>query len=236
MKTLSEAVCISRERTPHPSTDAIDGTIIQSRAPIFALTTAFTCALTACFLSWRGSWLCSATFMTISALMGLWQIRIAYDAPTLVVHGPIVILYRRGVTAGSFVLSDLSITEGFLGVVVALFALVLAGSVLGGLGLSCDLQTSLSLHLSPAQCLFLGMLGVWLAGAGVSLSYLDLPRRKALLRCGSKRPRVIYFDDRNQRDQLRISLRALKLEEVMLRVGLVRETDSHHDDGDGTPR
>jgi len=236
MKTLSEAVCISRERTPHPSTDTIDGTIIQSRAPIFALTTAFTCALTACFLSCRGSWLCSGTFMTISALMGLWQIRIAYDAPTLVVHGPIVILYRRGITDGSLVLGDLSITEGSLGIVVALFVLALAGSVLGALGLSCDLQTSLSLHLSPTQRLFLGMLGAWLVGAGVSLSYLDLPRRKALLRCGSKRPRVIYFDNRNQRDQLRISLRALKLEEVMRRVGLVHETDSHRDDADGTPR
>ena len=236
MKTLSEAVCISRERTPPPSTDTIDGTIIQSRAPIFALTTAFTWGLTACLLSWRGSWLCSATFMTISALMGLWQIRIAYDAPTLEVHGPNVLLYRRGITAGSFVLSDLSITEGFLGILVALFALVMAGSVLGALGLSCDLQTSLSLHLSPTQRLFLGMLGAWLVGAGVSLSYLDLPRRKALLRCGSKRPTVIYFDDKNQRDQLRISLRALKLEEVMLRVGLVGETGSHHDDGDGTPR
>jgi hypothetical protein len=168
--------------------------------------------------------------------MGLWQIRIVYDAPTVVVHGPIVILSRRGITAGSFLLSDLSITEGSLGIVAALFALALAGSVLGALGLSCDLQTSLLLHLSPTQRLFLGMSGVWLAGAGVSLSYLDLPPRKALLRSGSKRSRVIYFDNRNQRDQLRISLRALKLEEVMLRVGLVSETDSHHDDGDGTPR
>lgn len=174
--------------------------------------------------------------MSITALMGLWQIRIAYDAPTLVVHGPIVILYRRGITDGSLVLSDLSITEGSLGIVVALFALVLTGSVLGALGLSCDLQTSLPLHLSPSQRLSLGMSGVWLAGAGVSLSYLDLPRRKALLRGGSKRSRAIYFDNRNQRDQLRISLRALKLEEVMHRVGLIRETGSHHDDGDGTPR
>ena len=236
MKTLSEAVCISRERTPHPSTDTIDGTIIQSRAPIFALTTAFTCALTACILSWRGLWLYSATFMSISALLGLWQIRIAYDALTVVVHGPIVILYRRGITAGSFVLSDLSITEGFLGIVVTLIAVVLAVSVLGALGLSRDLQTSLSLHLSPTQGLFLRMSGVWLTGVGVSLSYLDLPRRKALLRGGSKRPRVIYFDDRNQRDELRISLRALKLEEVMLRVGLVSETGSDHDDGDGPAR
>jgi hypothetical protein len=233
MKTLSGAVCISRERTPHPSTDTIDGTIIQSRAPIFALMTAFTCALTACLLSWRGSWLCSATFMSISALMGLWQIRIANEAPTMVVHGPIVILYRRGITAGSFVLSDLSITEGFLGIVVTLIALVMAASVLGALGLSRDLQTSLSLHLSPTQRLFLRMSGVWLTGVGVSLSYLDLPRRKALLRGGSKRPRVIYFDDRDQRDELRLSLRALKLEEVMFRVGLVSEADSHHDDGDG---
>jgi hypothetical protein len=233
MKTLSEAVCMSRQRAPQPPPDTIDGTVIQCRVPMFALTTAFTCALTACLLSWRGSWLCSAAFMSISALMGLWQIRIAYDAPTVVVHGPIVILSRRGITAGSFLLSDLSITEGSLGIVVALFALALAGSVLGALGLSCDLQTSLPLHLSPSQRLFLGMSGVWLAGAWVSLSYLDLPRRKALLRGGSKRPRVIYFDNRNQRDQLCISLRALKLEEVMLRVGLVRETDSHHHDGDG---
>jgi hypothetical protein len=236
MKTLSEPVCMSRERTPQPPTDTIDGTVIQCRAPIFALTTAFTCALTACLLSWRGSWPGSATFMSITALMGLWQIRIAYNAPTLVVHGPIVILYRRGITDGSLVLSDLSITEGPLGIVVALFVLALAGSLLGALGLSCDLQTSLPLHLSPTQRLFLGMSGVWLAGAGVSLSYLDLPRRKALLRGGLKRPRVIYFDNRNQRDQLRISLRALKLEEVMLRVGLVSETDSHHDDGDGPAR
>ena len=236
MKTLSEAVCMSRERTPHPSTDTIDGTIIQSRAPIFALTTALTCALTACLLSWRGSWLCSAAFMAISALMSLWQIRIAYDAPTVVVHSPIVILYRRGITAGSFVLSDLSITEGFLGIVVTLIAVVLAASVLGALGLSHDLQTALSLRLSPTQVLFLRMSGVWLTGVGASLSYLDLPRRKALLRGGSKRPRVIYFDDRNQRDELRISLRALQLEEVMLRVGLVSETGSHHDDGYGPAR
>jgi hypothetical protein len=174
--------------------------------------------------------------MSISALMSLWQIRIAYDAPTVVVHSPIVILYRRGITAGSFVLSDLSITEGSLGKVVTLIALALAASVVGALGLSRDLQTSLSLHLSPAQGLFLRMSGVWLTGVGVSLSHLDLPRRKALLRGGSKRPRVIYFDDRNQRDELRISLRALKLEEVMLKVGLVSETDSHYDDGDRPPR
>jgi hypothetical protein len=227
---------MNRERTPQPLKDTIDGTAIQCRAPIFALTTAFTCALTACLLAWRGSWLCSATFMSITVLMGLWQIRIAYDAPTLVVHGPIVILYRRGITDGSLVLSDLSIAEGSLGIVVALFVLALASSVLGTLGLSCDLQTSLPLHLSPTQRLFLGMSGVWLAGAGVSVSYLDLPRRKALLRGGSKRSRVIYFDDRSQRDELRISLRDLKLEEVMLRVGLAGETDSDYDDGDGRHR
>src|SRR5258708_803784 len=146
MKTSSEAVavCMSREPTPRPPPDTIVGTVIQCRAPIFALTTAFACALTGCLLAWRGSWLCSATFMSISALMGLWQIRIAYDAPTVVLHGPIVILYRRGITDGSRVLSDLSITEGFLGVVVTLIALVLAASVLGALGLSRDLQTSLS--------------------------------------------------------------------------------------------
>jgi hypothetical protein len=236
MNTLSESVCMSRERTLQTPTDLIDGTVIQCRAPIFALTTAFTCALTACLLSWRGAWLGSATFMSVSALMSLWQIRIAYDVPTLVVQGPVVILYRRGITDSSLVLSELSITEGSLGIVVALIVLALAGSVLGALGLSCDLQTSLPLYLSPTQRLFLGMSGVWLAGSGVSLCYLDFPRRKVLLRSGSKRPRAIYFDNRNQRNQLRISLRALKLEEVMLRVGLVRETGSHHDDGDGTPR
>jgi hypothetical protein len=214
----------------------IGGTMIQSRAPIIALTTAFTFALTACLLFCRGSWLFSATFLSISVMMCLWQIRNAYDAPALVVHGPIVILYRRGITAGSFALSDLSITEGFLGIVVALFALVLAGAILGALGISSDLETSLSLRLSSNQRLLLSMSGVWLTGAAVSLAYLDLPRRKLLLRGASRCPSVIYFENRNQRCQLLLFLRALKLEEVMLRVGLGSDTDPHLDNGHGLAR
>jgi hypothetical protein len=152
--------------------------------------------------------------------MGIWHICIVCKSPLLVVRRPIVTLYRRGVNAGSFVLNDLWIAEGNIPVALALFALALASTILGALGISRDLQTSLSLRLSPTQRLILSMSGAWLAGAAVSLSYVDFPRRKLLLRGASGRPEVIYFDSRKQRDQLLMSLRALQLEEVMLRVGL----------------
>ena len=87
LSTLAGSLLHRRPRTPSTARSSSPG-------PIFALATAFTWGLTACFLSWRGSWQGSATFMTISALMGLWEIRIAYDAPTLEVHGPNVLLIQ----------------------------------------------------------------------------------------------------------------------------------------------
>jgi hypothetical protein len=85
------------------------------------------------------------------------------------------------------------------------------------------------------------MSGLWFAGAAISISYLDFPRRKLLFRVGSSRPRAIYIDSRRQRDELLLFLRTRQLEEVMLRVGLGpnigtiadRDIDSPHDHGNG---
>jgi hypothetical protein len=180
--------------------------------------------------------------MGLADLLAVWQIHIASNAPTLVVRGLIATLYRKGVAAGSFVLSDLSIVEGNLTIGFAFFALALMGTALGALGQSRDLETSLSLSLSPTQRLLLWMSGLWFAGAAISISYLDFPRRKLLFRIASSRPRAIYIDSRRQRDELLLFLRTCQLEEVMLRVGLGpsigtpghRNIDSPHDHGNGT--
>jgi hypothetical protein len=153
-------------------------------------------------------------------MMGVWQVHIVCNLPTVVVRDPVLTLYRRGVHAVSFELSDLSVAESNLSTGLALLALVLASAILTALGISRDLATSFSLHLSSTQRLILGMMGVWFAGAAFSLSYLDFPRRKLLLRGASTPPSVIYFDSRKQRHQLFTFLRALQLEEVMWRVGL----------------
>jgi hypothetical protein len=229
------------ERRLYPDSVIIGGTIVRPRAPIFALTTALTCVVSAYLLSARGSWMWSIAFISIGTMMGVWQVHIVCSLPILVVRGPVVALYRRGVRADSFALSDLLIAEGSLSIGIALFALVLASTVLSALGISLDLETSLSLRLSSTQRLILSMIGVWLAGAAVSLSYLDFPRRKLLLRGASRCSSVIYFDARKQRKQLLTFLRALQLEKVMLRVGLgsyvptteLRDGDSPYDRGNG---
>jgi hypothetical protein len=179
--------------------------------------------------------------MGLTVLLGAWQIHIASNAPTLVVRGLIATVYRKGVAAGSFVLSDLSIVEDNLTVGFALFALALISTALGALGQSRDLEMSLSLSLSPTQRLLLWMSGLWFAGVAISISYLDFPRRKLLFRVASIRPRAIYIDSRRQRDELLLFLRTRQLEEVMLRVGLGRyigtpghrDKDSPHEYGNG---
>jgi hypothetical protein len=183
--------------------------------------------------------------MGLAGLLAVWQIHIASNVPTLVVRGLIATLYRKDVAAGSFVLSDLSIVEGTLTIGFALgfafFALALMSTALGALGQSRDLETSLSLSLLPTQGLLLWMSGLWFAGAAISISYLDFPRRKLLFRIASSRPRAIYIDSRRQRDELLLFLRICQLEEVMLRVGLRpsigtpghRNIDSPHDHGNG---
>jgi len=161
-----------------------------------------------------------AAFLALSTLLVIWQIHTVWNSPILVIRGSIITLYRRGVAAGSFVLSDVLIAEGSLCVGLALFAMIMASALFTALGISRDMEMSLSLHLSSIQRLLLNMTGVWFGGAAVSLSHVDFPRRKLLLRSALGRPRVLYFDNRKQRDQLLTLLRARQLEKVMLRVGL----------------
>src|SRR5882757_6306822 len=97
-----------------PTAHAAGGTIIHSRPPIFALTTSLSCFLIAWLFSFRSSWRWCGALMGLAGLLVVWQIHIASNAPTLVVRGLIATLYRKGVAAGSFVLSDLSIVEGNL--------------------------------------------------------------------------------------------------------------------------
>jgi hypothetical protein len=153
-------------------------------------------------------------------MMGLWQIKIIFNLPFLVARYPVLTLYRRGVHAVSFELSDLSIAESNISIGLALVALVVTSAILTALGISNDLARSWSLHLSSTQRLIMRMTGFWFAGGAFSLSYLDFPRRKLLLRGASKCSVVIYLDSRKQRHQLLASLRALQLKEVMWRVGL----------------
>lgn len=204
----------------YPDRTTIDGTIVQSRAPIFALMTALTCILSACLSALRGSWGWSATSIATSAIMGILQIHVVLNSPILVIRGPLVTLYRRGTHAGSFAVSDLVIAKRNLLIAFALLAMVLTSMSLGALGLSPDLDMFLALRLSFTQRLILTVTGVWFAGAAFSLSYLDFPRRKLLVRGASKGFRIIYFSSRKQRNQLLTLLRALQLEEAMRRVGL----------------
>jgi hypothetical protein len=101
--------------------------------------------------------------MGLAGLLAVWQIHIASNVPTLVVRGLIATLYQKGVAAGSFVLSDLSIVEGNLTIGFALgfafFALALMSTALGALGQSRDLETSLSLSLLPRSASSCGCRG-----------------------------------------------------------------------------
>jgi hypothetical protein len=176
--------------------------------------------------------------------MGILQIHVVLNSPILVIRGPLVTLYRRGTHAGSFAVSDLLIAKRNLFLAFALLAMLLASMSLGALGLSRDLDMFLPLRLSSTQRLMLAVAGVWFAGAAFSLSYLDFPRRKLLVRGPSRGSRIIYFSSRKQRHQLLTFLRALQLEEAMRRVGLgshsraaeLRDADSPLDRGNGVRR
>jgi hypothetical protein len=219
MKTVAKVPSRTKPER-YPESTLVGGNIIYPRVPIFALTTAFTCIVTACLLCLRGSWMWSAAFIALSILLVIWQIHAVCTSPLLVVCGPVVTLYRSGAAAGSFMLSDMLIAEGNLWVGLALFAMILASAFFCALGISRSMEMSLSLFLSSIQRFVLNVTGVWFGGGAVSLSHLDFPRRKLLLRSASIRSRVFYFDNRKQRDQLLKLLRARELEEVMLRVGL----------------
>jgi hypothetical protein len=237
---------ISRRRArsslvPIPSASTDGGTIIRSRVPNFALTTALSCFLTAGLLLFQGVWLWGAALTAVGACMGFWQTRILLYAPILIVSDPIATVFQEGEDASVFKLSDLTVVQGILAKGIVILATALLGMSVAAVGLSSALEASMSLSLSPTQRLLLTMAGVWLAGTAVSIAYLDFPRRKLLLRVASRRPRAIYIDSRRQREQLLLFLRARQLEEVMRKVGLGpltgvpghRDNDSASDQGNG---
>jgi hypothetical protein len=152
--------------------------------------------------------------------MGFWQIRIVFYSPILIVRDPIATLYQVGEDASVFKLGDLTVVQGTLTTGLVSFATAFIGMALGAIGWSSALEASMSLSMSPTQRLLLTMSGVWFSGTAVSITYLDFPRRKLLLRVASRRPRAIYIDSRRQRELLLLFLRARQLEEVMRRVGL----------------
>ena len=107
MKPVGEpAVATRSERSRHPDRAFIGEQVIPTRTPIFALTTAFTCIVASVLLYCQGSWMWSAAFLALSTLLVAWQAHTVYTSPVLVVRDPIVTLYRSGVAAGSFALSD----------------------------------------------------------------------------------------------------------------------------------
>jgi hypothetical protein len=117
-------------------------------------------------------------------------------------------------------LSDVTVVQGTLGIGLVVFTTAILGIALGTFGLMFDVEASMSLTLSPTERLLLIVSGVWLCATAVSISYLDLPRRKLHLRDASRRSRNIYIDSRRQREELLLYLRARQLEEVMVKVGL----------------
>jgi hypothetical protein len=237
MRISKRRVASSFALFPSGSTDG--GTILRSRAPIFAFTAASSCALTAGLLLFRGSWLWGAALIVISGWMGYWQIRTRFYSPILIVRDPIATLYQEGEAASVFKLSDLTVVQGHLAQGLVFLATALLGIAVGAIGLSSALEASMSVNLSPTQRLLLTVSGVWFSGTAVSVAYLDFPRRKLLLRVASGRPRAIYMDSRRQREQLLLFLRARQLDEVMRRVGLgpsaevprPRDKDSASDQG-----
>jgi hypothetical protein len=114
------------------------------------------------------------------------------------------------------------------------------------------LEASMSLSPSPTQRRLLIMSGQWFSGTAISIVYLDFPRgkrllgiaRQRLLGIASDRPQVIFIADRRPRRQLLLLLQALKLEDVMQRVGLGdyvgatehSGTDLSQDHGNGATR
>jgi hypothetical protein len=200
---------ISRKRARDTSSFALDpplpaagGMLIHSRAPIFALTTALSCILTAGLLLFQCSWLWSTALAAISAWMGALQARIVLYSSILVVRAPIATLHQEGEDESIFMLSDLTVVQGNLAPGIVSLATALIGMALGAIVLSPDLEASMSLSLSPTQRLLLIMSGLWFSGTAVSIAHLDFPRRKLLLRVASGRPRAIYIDSRKQREEL----------------------------------
>jgi len=202
-----------------PPLHTAGGMLIHSRAPIFAVTTALSCDLTAGLLLFQHVWLWGAAFTAIGLGLAFWQTRIDFYSSVLIVDGEHATLYQEGDDESVFELSDLTVAQRNLAIGLVVFATALLGIALGVLPLVSDLEASISLGLSPTEHLLLIDSGVWLCATAVSIAYLDFPRRKLHLR-DARRSRNIYIDNRRQREELLLNLRARQLEEVMVKVGL----------------
>ena len=157
--------------------------------------------------------------MAIGVWMGIWQTRIVFNSPILMIRGMMATLYREKEDASIFMLGDLTIVEGNLTTGLATLAVALIGVAVGAIALSPDLDASMSLSLYPTHRLPLIMLAIWFAGTAVSMAYLDFPRRKLLLGTRSDCPQVIFIASRRQRHQLLIVLKALRPEAMMQKSG-----------------
>jgi hypothetical protein len=152
--------------------------------------------------------------------MGIWQTRIVFNSPILMIRGLLVTLYREGEDASIFMLGDLTVVEGNLTTGLAVLTVALIGVALGAIVLFPDLDASMSLSLYPTHRLLLIMLAIWFSGTAIAMAYLDFPRRKLLLRTPSdRRTQVIFIASRRQRHQLLIVLKALRPEAMMQKVG-----------------
>jgi hypothetical protein len=157
--------------------------------------------------------------MAIGIWMGIWQTRIIFNSPILIIRGLMATLYREKEDASIFMLGDLTIVEGNLTTGLATLAVALIGVAVGAIALSPDLDASMSLSLYPTHRPLLIMLAIWFAGTAVSMAYLDFPRRKLLLGARSGCPQVIFIASRRQRYQLLIVLKALRPEAMMQKSG-----------------
>jgi hypothetical protein len=158
MKISTENTRTEVTRTVSQLVDMTGRTIIYSRCPVFALTTGLSCLLTAWLLLLQGSWKCSGALIAISTWMGIWQTRIVFNSPILMIRGLLVTLYREGEDASIFMLGDLKVVEGNLTTGLAVLAVALIGVALGTIVLFPDFDASMSLSLYPTQRLLFIML------------------------------------------------------------------------------
>jgi len=67
----------SSETLPRPAVMG-DRMIIKSRSPVFALTTALSCGLTAVVLLFQGAWEWSVGLTVFSVSMWVWHVRVVF--------------------------------------------------------------------------------------------------------------------------------------------------------------
>lgn len=103
---------------------------------------------------------------------------------------------------------------------LAFFVAALVGIALLIVGSSAEFAKPLLLSFSSTQRLLMVVSGLWFSGTALSIAHLDFPRRKLILGVSSGCPEIMFIANRSQRHQLDGLIQALKLEEVMQKVGL----------------